>query len=433
MKRISLKTNRIIRDFSLRSTLFEMTGVCHSGVRGIYFKSLLTMAFFLISIFSLSQQKISLQELTQISTENNFQNSINDVQIRKAQLERDAAGEIPKTGIFVENEDFQPGNPEGVWKVGISQDLPWPGLKKARKNYLEQLLVTYQMNREVVRAVIKRDVKKAYYELWYLQDKKNLYLQLDSIYKNLFDAATLRYNVGDVAGLDRISAEVKYNETQAFLIQIEKDIEISQQKLMLLANQQIYYLPDENSLVKIPGSETLSEEIHPSLLNQKQHIKVSESMIEIQKNANKPEFSARVFSQSYLGIDDPMSGFSVTVAFPLFGLRSVKNKIKSLEADVELQQAELEWQEQNLNNQKNRSAIQLEKEQVMLAFYEKSGLKQAEAIISASTLSYRSGEISFAELSQFIAQAISIKENYLDALNQYNQSMIEYQYLSNQN
>ncbi len=69
----------------------------------------------------------------------------------------------------------------------------------------------------------------------------------------------------------------------------------------------------------------------------------------------------------------------------------------------------------------------------MLDFYEESGLKQAESIISASTLSYRSGEISFAELSQFIAQAISIKENYLDALNLYNQSMIDYQYLANQN
>jgi|GEM_PF-779064 len=469
MKRISLKTNRIIQDFSLCSTAFEktkrfyfdnrylkfgkeniclrkqneglspfftvfkMTDVCHSEVRGIYFKSLLTMGFFLMSIFSLSQQKISLQELIQISTENNFQNSLNDIQVKKAEMERDGVGEFPKTGIFVENEDFQPTNPDGIWKVGISQEIPWPGLNKARKNYMEELLLIHKMNREAVRVVLKRDVKKAYYELWYLQDKKNLYLQLDSIYKNLFYAATLRYNVGDVAGLDKISAEVKYSEIRAFLLQIEKEMESQQQKLMLLSNQQVYFLPEEINLAKIQEDENWSEEIHPSLLVQKQNIEVSQSMIEVQKNANKPEFSVRVFSQSYLGIDDPMSGFSVSVAFPLFGLKSMKNKVKGLEADVELQEADLKWQELNLKNQKERAMNGLEKEQILLDFYENSGLKQAEAIISASTLSYRSGEISFAELSQFIAQAISIKENYLDALNQYNQSMIEYQYLANQN
>lgn len=380
-----------------------------------------------------AQQRISLDELIRISTENNFQNSVNDAQIRKAEFERDGSIEIPKTGVFVENEDFRPSDSKGIWKVGISQEIPWPGLNKARKNYMEQLLTTHKMNREAIKTVIKRDVKKAYYELWYLQDKKNLFLQLDSIYKNMFNAATIRYNVGDVAGLDKISAEVKYKEIQAFLLQIEKDIQTEQQELMLLTNQQIYFLPDEMNLVKISESESLVSGVHPSLLVQQQNVEVSQSMIEVQKNANKPDFSARVFSQTYLGMEDPFTGFSVSVAFPLFGLKSMKSKVKSLEADVELQQAELKWQELNLNNQKNQAMTKLEKEQIMLDFYEESGLKQAESIISASTLSYRSGEVSFAELSQFIAQAISIKQNYLDALNSYNQSMIEYQYLANQN
>lgn len=396
-------------------------------------KQINLIIFMLIAGFTQAQQRISLDELIQISTENNFQNSVNDVQIRKSELERDGSIAIPKTGVFVENEDFRPSDSQGIWKVGISQEIPWPGLNKARKNYMEQLLTTHKMNREAIKAVIKRDVKKAYYELWFLQDKKNLFLQLDSIYKNMFDAATIRYNVGDVAGLDKISAEVKYKEIQAFLLQVEKDIQVEQQQLMLLSNSQIYYLPNEKNLTKISESETLEGNLHPSLLVQQQNIEVSQSMIEVQKNANKPDFSARVFSQSYLGMDDPFTGFSFTVAFPLFGLKSMKTKIKSLEADVELQQTELKWQELNLDNQKNRAMTQLEKEQIMLDFYEKSGLKQAESIISASTLSYRSGEISFAELSQFIAQAISIKQNYLDALNFYNQSMIEYQYLANQN
>ena len=60
------------------------------------------------------------------------------------------------------------------------------------------------------------------------------------------------------------------------------------------------------------------------------------------------------------------------------------------------------------------------------------GLKQAEEIIKAASLAYRSGEISFAELSQFLTQAIEIQKNYLENLNGYNQSVIQYNYYINQ-
>ena len=55
----------------------------------------------------------------------------------------------------------------------------------------------------------------------------------------------------------------------------------------------------------------------------------------------------------------------------------------------------------------------------------------SKEIISAATLSYRSGEISFAELGQFLSQAIGIRQGYLDVLNQYNQSAIQFNYYNN--
>ncbi|MBK6622626.1 MAG: hypothetical protein IPG32_17790 [Saprospirales bacterium] len=47
-------------------------------------------------------------------------------------------------------------------------------------------------------------------------------------------------------------------------------------------------------------------------------------------------------------------------------------------------------------------------------------------------MAYRVGEISFSELSQFLAQAIGIRQNRLDALNEYNQAVVEYHYFTNQ-
>ena len=67
----------------------------------------------------------------------------------------------------------------------------------------------------------------------------------------------------------------------------------------------------------------------------------------------------------------------------------------------------------------------------MLNFYETTGLAQADAIIKAANISYRAGEISFADLSQFLTQAIDIQRNYLEVLNQYNQSAIQANYYLN--
>ena len=72
------------------------------------------------------------------------------------------------------------------------------------------------------------------------------------------------------------------------------------------------------------------------------------------------------------------------------------------------------------------------KNKSMLSFYEGPGLKQATEIIKAASLAYRAGEISFAELSQFLTQAIEIQKNYLENLNGYNQSVIQYYYYINQ-
>ena len=74
---------------------------------------------------------------------------------------------------------------------------------------------------------------------------------------------------------------------------------------------------------------------------------------------------------------------------------------------------------------------QLMKSSELLDYYTGTGLKQADAIIKAAELSYRSGEIGFAELSQFLAQAIDIQRNHLEVLNEYNQTAIRLNYYQN--
>ncbi len=363
---------------------------------------------------------------------NNLLYEVNKQQIIKGKTQMNTASAFPKTGVFAENEDIRPSDNKGILKIGISQSIAWPGLYKAQKNLYGEQLKFYSMTEAAIEVQLKREVRKVYFELWYLQDKQLLYQRLDSIYKSLHAAAILKVKTGDSPGLDSIAANVRMRELQSQMLQISKEMTIQQQSLMQLLNTTEVLLPQRMSLEKMNLPLIVMDSVHPVLSLQTQNINIANAGIQVVRNENKPEFSGRFFTQRLWGAKDPLSGFSITAAFPLFGAKAYQQKIKYAQAEVVLQQKQYAYDSQILQTQKLQLQQEVEKNQSMLSFYESAGLKQAESIIKAATLAYRAGEISFAELSQFLSQAIEIQKNYLDNLNGYNQSVIQYYYYSNQ-
>lgn len=390
----------------------------------------LVMVLLMTGFHAGAQKRISINEAIDTALQQNQQFGINQAEIKSAGYHVRTAGEIPKTGLFIENEDIRPSDNTGILKAGISQSIAWPGLYTARKRYFQQQLKYAEMNTQVIGVNIKRDVRTAYYQLWYLQDRQNLYQQLDSLYTSMLRTAELRVKTGDAAGLDKIAAEARMREVKAQLEQNKKDMVIQQQRLMVLLNKEQWLLPLAGSLEKIATAEN-GDAGHPILDLQQQQVNIASSNISVQKNANGPEFSGRFFSQRLWGAKDPFTGFSITASFPIFGVGAYHNKMRAATAEKEMQERTLTYQAQQFQLQRANAQAELEKAAALLQFYESSGLKQADEIIKAASLSYRSGEISFAELSQFLGQAISIRQNHLEALNTYNQSVIQLHYFNN--
>lgn len=395
-------------------------------------KSIVTILLLLVGIGTASAQKrISAEEAIGQAMKNNQQLNINETEIRSAGLNVGTAADIPKTGLFAENEDLRPSDHNGILKIGISQSIAWPGLYAARRNYLKEQLLYTERNKDLLQLIIKRDVRAAYYQLWYLQDKQALFFQLDSIYTNLSNAASVRVKAGDAAKLDQIAAAAKLRELQALRQQNEKEMAIQQQQLMVLLNREEFFWPLAIPLEKLQATTANEAGAHPLVNLQRQNVDIAAAHIAVQKNTNRPEFSGRVFSQRLWGAPDPFTGFSVTAAVPLFGAQAYRSRVKVASAEKEVQEQTLAYQEQKIRVQRATAMTELEKNNALLEFYEQSGLQQANEIIRAATLSYRSGEISFAELSQFLSQAIGIRQNHLDVLNLYNQSVIQINYYNN--
>jgi cobalt-zinc-cadmium resistance protein CzcA len=117
---------------------------------------------------------------------------------------------------------------------------------------------------------------------------------------------------------------------------------------------------------------------------------------------------------------------------PLFGGNAYRSKVRTAQAEMMIQQTRYDYEKQLFESRQSNAAQEVVKNESLLSFYENAGLRQADEIIEASSLAYRSGEISFAEASQYLTQAIEIRKNYLESLNKYNHSVIQYYYYINQ-
>ncbi|RYY84328.1 MAG: CusA/CzcA family heavy metal efflux RND transporter, partial [Chitinophagaceae bacterium] len=376
--------------------------------------------------------RITFPQAFDTALRNNLQLRASDLQIERSRALAGSGYAIPRTGVFVENEDINPEDRKGILKIGVAQSLDWPGLYKAQRNLLQQQVGVVEAARRVRVLEIRRDLEAAYYQIWYLQSKQELWRRLDTLYSSFARAASLRVRTGESAGLDSLSASARARETQAQLGLLQRDIQSAQEVLKRVLNTGTAYLPPLTPVEKVATpTQPDSLSAHPSLQLQQQNIQIAAAELSVQRQSNKPSFEGRFFSQRLYGISNPYSGFSVTVGIPIFGRGAYRSKVQAAQIERQYQESVMNYDRLALATAYSQGLHQLKKDQELLRYYEESGLAQAEAIIKAANLAYRGGEINFNDLSQYLTQAIDIKKAYLDILNSYNQSAIQVNYYLN--
>jgi cobalt-zinc-cadmium resistance protein CzcA len=399
--------------------------------------ALLTVVLLVLCFSSFGQtapatKRVALTEAYNLGIQHSLQLRSSVIKTdQQRELEKTAFG-IPKTGVFVENEDLNPQDRNGVLKIGLSQSLDWPGLYTARKRLLVEKTRSAEYAQRAQLLELRKNIAAAYYSLWYAESKQRLWQKLDSIYSTLARAAVLRVKTGENAGLDSIAAQAKAKETKVQLRLILKDIRSQQETMKRLLNTDLALLPDSLPLQQVVMELKPAElYIHPLLKIQEQNVNIAGAEVRVAGQAQKPSLEGRFFSQRLYGITAPYSGFSVSVGLPILGRAQYRHNVKAAQLEQNYQQTLLTDQQLALSTAYKQELEQLEKNKDLLDYYSSTGLQQAEAIIKAANLAYRSGEIGFAELSQFLAQAIDIQRNYLDVLNDFNQSAIQLNYYTN--
>lgn len=380
---------------------------------------------------------LSVEEATEIALNNNYSIKSKDLDVKVSESLKPTASELPKMEFNAQLGQYN--SPKFDQSFSISQTIPFPTLFKARKELIAQEIKGKQINREITVNELAKQVRTYFYQIEYLHYNQNKLLKLDSLYQDFIRIATVRFNAGDIKKIEISTAETQKGEINLLLNQNKIYLNNAYKNLkMLLNTNDDIQIPLNKSYEPLKAEYVLDSTTianHPTVKAFYQEMEIADKNKNVEKSQGLPEFTLGYTNQSIIGFHtlngqekfynagNRFSVASVGVAIPVtFG--ATKARIQSLEYQKQMAESNAKQQQQQLTAQLENALNQYQQDIQQYQYYIDQALPNAEKIVKAGHLGYKTGEISYVEYLFALQTATNIQLKYLESIQQVNQSVI---------
>ena len=393
----------------------------------------LKITMFLIFGIGFSQTPISLET----AIDKAFKNNLN---IKSGTLRIDYQNKMQKSAVIIDplNISAEIGQMNSFYvdnKFSVSQTIRLPKFYNAQKTVLMEEYKNSLLHLDLQKWQLKKEISLVYNELNYFNEKKKLLKKADSIFTQYFNRADLRLKKGESNLLEKATAENLRSQAEMQLKSLEKDREISIQKLSFLINDGSFY-QNENAKYGILNLENLNAEYagNPLVLKQlEQEKNIQNAKLLAEKAKLSPSLNLGVNSMTMKGngADEKyynathrfQSGF-VGVGIPVFN-SAQKSVIEAQKVNQLIAENNYQLGLINLKNQYLQNLRQFQKLNDEISYYQKTGLQNSESILKTANNQYFNGEINYLEWTLLVTQAFEIQNKYIDRLKETNDKIIE--------
>lgn len=386
----------------------------------------------------------SLDSLVNDAINNNPQIKVAALQSKESIANKGRSINLPKT-----NFDFAYGQTNSIFnndsKFSVSQSFEFPSVYGQQKKLSVAKIKEAYANELLNKKALVQEVKSLYYHLITAKNKMQLLKRQDSIYVDFIKAANIRYKTGESTLLEKANAEAEVAQLKLKQLTLQSNIDILKIRLAVLLNTNdeidikskvISFAPVQFA---IDSTATIN---NPIIEKQRQAIEVKQKETAISKSKILPDFTLGYFNQSFNGPGntlngdtkvytsrDRFTGIQIGIAIPLFSLPS---NLKTVEvAKFKTQQSNFELQD--IKNQLHGDYLAEVKRNINLKqsidFYSENALPQAQLILNQSNKSFIQGNIAYVTYIDGLNRALDIEYEYLNLLNDYQQSLIKIEYL----
>jgi cobalt-zinc-cadmium resistance protein CzcA len=385
---------------------------------------------------------LTMETAIQTAIKNNPAIRSAELEIGRQQALKGTAGDIGKTNLDFQYGQFNSNSRDN--NITISQSIPYPGVLKSRSKLAGARIEGAKTGLAVNQNGLTYEVRSAYGQLSYYYALEALYKQQDSIYGRFQKAAALRYQTGETRLLESATAETQRNEIHNQMEKNEADIRAYKAELqrllntpddIILAEQE--YKPERYLLTPSDSNTQQS----PLLTQQKQQIEIAGRAVQLERALSAPDFTLGYFNQSIIGMQNVngqdvyfgggkrFQGLQAGIAIPIF-FKPFAARVKAAKIEKQVAESQLTLLQNNLQGEYKQAYQEMLKNARSIEYYEKSALPNAALILKQAQLSFQNGEVGYVEYLQALRTASDLRFNYLQTVNQYNQSVYRIKYLA---
>lgn len=341
------------------------------------------------------------------------------------------AFDFEKTNLYHQREETNGGSLAGVESYGVQQNIDFPSTYVRKYQYRKEQTEQQKKYRNVTANELIAEVSMAYNNWLLAQSRLKLLQQQDSIYRDFKAAAGLRFETGATGKLEMLSAKSQAGKISVMLQQAQAGYRAAEKSLKSWLNTEGEIAPAPEGLYKFSDTPLMQEgslEQNPLLAYYRQNTEVAEALFKMERSQYLPGFNLGYSDQTINNQEGfYLYRFGLNVPLLFFG-----QKGRTQAARIEQSVAEKELEEQYLSLERQWAAAMaaLQKAAASVKFYEEEGLALAEEQIRAAQFGYQAGETDYIAFIQNTAQALDLREDYLNSLQQYNRAVIELNRLS---
>ncbi len=415
------------------------------GISMASFLLIFSFSFFTVNSFGQTENneiiKLSLEDAISYGLSNNGSIKSADFEIERLEALKKTAYNFGKTDVGLQYGRYN--SFENDFAFSIGQNFQFPTVYSNQKKLAETNIEIGKSEKLITENDLVNKIKQTWFQLAYLKEVSSLLKYKDSVYKHFLRAAELRYKVEAGTLLEKVTAETKITAIKVDITQNDANIKIYQKQLqILLGNPNLMdiaanYNPKKELSLNIDASRI---DANPNLNLLKNKISVREKEINLNKSRMLPEVTLGYTNQSlignynidgisrFFGSNQRFSSVTATVSIPLW-VKPDKARIKASKIQQQKAEEDAKYYQSVLNGKYERVLQDYLKYKKTVEYYENKALPQAELILLNSKKSFENDAIGYIEYIQGLDTGIEIKSNYLNLINQYNQSIIAIEYL----
>ena len=389
----------------------------------------ITIGLLFLGFTGMAQENPStLEQLQQMALENNVSIRTSEFQKAEAKALIGSAYDFDKTEFFYayDENNMAPNNlPLEV--LGVKQDFLFPTVYFTQKKLYRQQFEMQNSQLELQKRKISGMVAAAYSHFQYQMKRESVNRKLDSLYQNFANAAQRRFELGETNYLEKITARSKQRKVETDYRQSKEDVQIALERLKTLVQSKGELLLETTGLKKLELNLS-NVSGHPELdyfTHKRNFFQVKNS---IEKQQLLPDLSLSYSIGSNATLNENMFAYQVGLKIPLLFAGNA-SRIKASKIAVEISEQQTEDFKIQLEAKRFELLKNLSKYQEVLTYYEEEGKTLSEEILKTANGSFKNGEIDFFQYLQSLENVYEIELQYLENLNNYNQTILAINYL----